>query len=331
MEFNENTVKFITTPDGIRGARYDGNYIGTHMCAPTYIHRYESAVLLGLKRKSEKSSNGFKIEWRRFLDNLNSIEEEYSIYNKPIGFTYKNYQSSDRQSSEYELQIPEYIDTDAILLVAMRIRNKTAAKFRAKIIQEIVPFYQKYANPQQIADTPILGQINNVQNQFICSGPMSMSIFQARRNIIEGNLNQLAHFEKMINGINQANISIDSLWNQLITWVGDYIKNTYNISIETCCFDMLSKVYPSPIVNKDSIIECILGNSWLFDISLRCISFVLENIELESVNKANNFEFKNKVKYEQCENPIEAEYIDTGKEVVRFECQANRFEKPKCI
>ena len=117
----------------------------------------------------------------------------------------------------------------------------------------------------------------------------------------------------------------------MITWVGDYTKNAYNISIETCCFDMLSKVYPSPIVNKDSIIECILGNSWLFDISLHCMSFVLENIELESVNKANNFEFKNKVKYEQCENPIEAEYIDTGKEVVRFECQANRFEKPSCL
>ena len=233
--------------------------------------------------------------------------------------------------SQYELQIPEYIRKEAIYFIAMRLNNPVAISYQSKLVTEVIPFFEKYANPQQVTNTPILGQINNVQNQFICSGPMSMNILQIRRNIIEGNLNQLAHFEKMINGINKSNISIDSLWDQLITWVGDYTKNAYNISIETCCFDMLSKVYPSPIVNKDSIIECILGNSWLFDISLHCMSFVLENIELESVNEANNFEFKNKVKYEQCENPIEAEYIDTGKEVVRFECQANRFEKPSCL
>lgn len=332
MEFNKSTVKFMKTPDGIRGAIYIGNEFGAHMCAPTYIHRYECAIILGLKRESDKASDGFKIEWKRFLDKLDSIEEEMlTVYKRTVGFTFENSQSSDRQGSEYELKIPEYIDTDAVLLVAMRLRNETAAKFRAKVIQEIIPFYQKYANPQQVANVPILNQITDSQNQFTCSGPMSMNILQARKNMLNNNLNQLSHFDKMINGVNQSQLSLDELWDQLITWVGNYIENTYDISISSCCYDMLSKVYTHPVVNKSSIIECILGNTWLFDIAMRCISLALEDIEIDAVDRANNFDFKNKAKLEQCDNPIEAQNIDTGKEVVKFEYQFNRFNRPKFI
>ena len=58
MVFNDQTVKFITTPDGIRGAIYIGNELGGHMCPPTlvpchiwqgtkptYVHRYECATI----------------------------------------------------------------------------------------------------------------------------------------------------------------------------------------------------------------------------------------------------------------------------------------------
>lgn len=335
MEFNANTVKFMTTPDGIRGAVYIGNDVPCHMwqgIQPTYIHRYNCAVMLGLRFENNESTNGISIRWKRLLDKLESIEEEFhNLYERNVGFTFINSQSSDRQASEYELKIPEYIDTDAILLVAMHLRNDIAAKFRAKVIKEIIPFYQKYANPQQVADTPILGDITNVQNQFSCSGPMSMNILQARRNIIESNLNQLAHFDKMINGVNQSQLSLDELWDQLITWVGNYLENTYDISISSCCYDMLSKVYASPTVNKDSIIECILGNTWLFDIANRCISLALEDIEIDAVDRANNFDFKNKTKLEQSGNPVEAQNIDTGKEVVKFVYQFNKFNKPKFI
>lgn len=315
-----NNVQFIVSPEGIRGAIYYPQ-LGSNLII--YIHRKNVCELIGLQKPGSK-----QLLWDRLLNTYNEICD----YIEDPGFsTNENSSSSKSIPSQYELQIPEYIRKEAIYFIAMRLNNPVAISYQSKLVTEVIPFFEKYANPQQVTNTPILGQLTDIQNQFICSGPMSMNIFQARRNIIESNLNQLAHFDKMINGINQSKLTIDSLWDQLITWIGNYVQNSYNISIGTCCYDMLSKVYSSPVVNKDSIIECILGNSWLFNIALHCISIALEDVEIDAVDRANNFEFKNKVKYEQCENPLEAEYIDTGKEVVKFEYQYNHFEKPSCL
>ena len=69
LELNPATIKFLTTPDGIRGAVYigDQSWPGTI----TFIHRYECAIMLGFNNnKSDEIKEGYAIRWKRLYEKL---------------------------------------------------------------------------------------------------------------------------------------------------------------------------------------------------------------------------------------------------------------------
>ena len=64
-----NNVKFMTSPEGIRGAKIIlTDKIRAHECALIYIHRYDIGCILGLQRNDNN-----KIEWARLLDAYNEV------------------------------------------------------------------------------------------------------------------------------------------------------------------------------------------------------------------------------------------------------------------
>lgn len=266
-----NKVKFITTPEGIRGAIYDNNIVGSNMLLPTFIHRYDTAMKLGLFYGSIKDPNMVNIRWKSLRDKFNISLKEFSAYQKDPGFVYTNESSSNRQESKYEQEIPEYIDTDMILLIAMHLRNEIASKFRAKVIQEIIPFYQKYASPEQINSIPILNSVNNIQRELTPPTNFYGTSYSMHKENIDLMLNRLQQIINSANtGLNALDVSLDKL--------DSYIWQTFNMPLSAYVLIMKSSFETghNTIVDINYIMDAIFNNDNLYFAMIKCINTACE-------------------------------------------------------
>ena len=234
--------------------------------------------------------------------------------------TPENMPSSKSKPSQYEIQIPEYISKEVIYLMAMKLDNPTAVSFQSKLVSEVIPFFEQHADAHTVANTAIIGNMVKT-TQALCSGPMSQNIMQSRNNLLEGDMREVSQFYAKIHGYNHT-IPNEMIYDILLDQVNEYLKANCSCDLVTCCFSMLQKKIGETVTKQD-IMNCILGSTWLFEITRYCVVAIHNIIENGAIDKANgiNDEEEEKGKLEE----------DTLKDVVSFVPLQDIYHKPEFI
>ena len=277
---NLNEVQFMTTPEGIRGAKIVcTDKISGNKFPLIYIHRYDVGQLIGLKRHNEN-----RIRWDELFNSYNQI---FSYVEDPGFSTPENKPSSKSIPSQYELQLPEYIKKEAIYFMAMRLDNPQAISYQSDLASKVIPFFEQHASSDDIYSTAVIGDMTKASS-YICAGPMSMNIKESRRNLLESDLRELSNFYMRINGINaqhDQNLTMQQLYTLLFEQIDCHLIYYYGYRLVDTCYMMLNKQIYQSVTNQD-IMECILSNTWLFNIARSQVVVMHNVIEDEVMKKA---------------------------------------------
>jgi len=166
---------YSVSPEGIRGASclvpvIDKSTRKTIDTRLIYIHRYDAANFLGLRKKDynhpyvNMSDAHYIVKWDRLYKHLKNVQNEFVQWEgRGIGFFDDNCPSSRSRPSSIEMLIPDYIDTQVLYIIAGGLQNSIAKEFRYNLIQNVIPFFIENANEELIRRTRIVGRISRLE------------------------------------------------------------------------------------------------------------------------------------------------------------------------
>ena len=275
----------------------------------SFIHRYDSAILIGLSELRQKGS--ITIRWNRFLDLYNELYPNLESRGYIAGFSTKNNSpSSEKYPSEYEMQIPEYINTKLLQHICMRLKNQKAIDYQNHLLFDVIPFFEQYApygtiSSNSISKTSV--DLNteleiNKQLTYACnniSNPYSgISYIRMREENINLYISGISNLTAQLGNRN----SDQEIKNLAISGLDIFSKANYNMSIYSLCLEMkvCNDKLPKNVRNLDMtsiVMDCVYNNDILYksfiqcliDIHNDCITSIIEKSNTSSDPNGNKF------------------------------------------
>lgn len=272
-----NKVQFMTTPEGIRGAKvFEYNEITAQMCAVIYIHRYDIGVILGLYRTDEN-----RVEWSRLLNAFNEVE---MLIKEPGFSTLENKTSSKTIPSKYEIQIPEYIRKEIIYLMAMRLDNPQAISYQSDLATKVIPFFEQHASIEQIQDTPIIKNLYQFNENVVLNSTVATN----RRDMINFSINKIERYCYTKNYDSDRN----KILKDLVSILDQESLNTINLPLISVVFGMkvntgIPMNISSDKFNAEDVIDCACYSTDFFNKVISTLNNIFANYERDIVNRDN--------------------------------------------
>lgn len=282
-----NKIRFSNTFEGIRCAGISILVTTENKTAHSwavFIHREDVGKILGLYRYDEN-----KYRWDRMLDSFNQVIQSYSIQDP--GFTVNNTTSAKRgPGSRYELQIPEYIRKEVIYKMANNLDNDIAKQYVDDVVNKVIPFFERNASPEEIADVAIIRDLNKVEQHLQYEYPTLFTISSARKDVLDllsNKVTYLCNFLSRVNKqLNHIQFTSRNIKDYAKYQLDDYLYRVYGMNLHYFCAMSISPNQPIEISN-DMIDDMIYRNDFLYNLACTFLNNCLVNLDQQRLAYIN--------------------------------------------